>query len=396
MNTKNVAASLLPVVFALASLGTVGCAAESETAGDVAARETPEAATPAEALSGSARAPRAAAPAPATAAQVGASQASLRLVATDKIKNVDVTYELLDYDFGVDAPAPLGTATGGAAVAKPVLRPLSVTVRPNTKSSLLGRSLAGVAPLARVRLQRVAQDGTVTDVALFEHPFVSKMADAVGDETRESYEFQVGSLTAMDGGTSVTIDILTATATCSALTGACPCAPTMSAALGPYTQAGSLVTMLPKGSTRIDALDVEVHNDVVIGSTGSASKAVLDGITFTAPVASVGLCAMYYAGKGARVVDVHLGVAAPSTPKVAPLESTSWDACYAGVTGVGFRAGSAEEPVSETVSLGAAGLVRTDLTIDPLTGREVGKPLVSGWSFVRNTAIATCGSAVNP
>ena len=391
MNTRNLAASLLPVVFALASLGTVGCAADSETSEEAATREPSAAVAPVEALAGSAGTPRTGTPAAAPDAQVGKAAASLRLVATDK-GNATATYEVLELDFGLDAPRP--ALAGAKAVSKPVLRPLSVVVRPNAKSSLLGRNLTGIAPLAKVVIQRVAADGTVTDVAQLDRPIVTSMRDVAGDATRETYEIQAAILTATDKGTSVTLDLTTGEAACTAISGACPCVTANPGNLGPYTQGGALA-FLPKGSTRIDELSVELHNETVPGGSGAVtSKAVLDGISFEGPLETSGLCAMYYAGKGTHVTDVQLGVAGPATAKGTPLESTTWDACLATVTSVGFSIGSPTEPARERVTLAAAGLVRTDRNIDPLTGLLVGKPLVTGWSFATNRSIATCSAAI--
>ena len=392
MNAKNLAASLLPVVFALASLGTVGCAADNETSEEAATREPSAAVAPVEALAGSAGTPRTATPAAAPAAQAGKAQASLRLVATDK-GNVTATYDVLELDFGLDAPHP--ALVGASAVSKPVLRPLAVVVRPNATSSLLGRNLTGITQLTKVVVQRVAADGTVANIAELDRPVVTKMKDVAGDETRESYEIETATLTATDKGTSVTIDVATGMTTCTATTGACPCVMANPGKLGPYTQGGALAS-LPKGSTRIDELSVELHNDVVIGAGGGAgsSKAVLDGISFEADLETSGLCAMYYAGKGNHITDVQLGVAGATAAKGAPLESTTWDACLATVTSVGFSVASATEPARERVTLAAAGLVRTDRNIDPLTGLLVGKPLVTGWSFATNRSIATCSAAI--
>jgi len=391
MNTKNLAASLLPVVFALASLGTVGCAADSETSEEAATREPSSAVAPVEALAGSAGTPRTPTPAAAPDAQVGEAAASLRLVATDR-GNLTATYEVLELDFGLDAPHP--ALSGSKAVSKPVLRPLSVVVRPNATSSLLGRNLTGIAPLAKVVIQRVAADGTVANIAQLDRPIVTNMRDVAGDATRESYEIHTAVLTATDKGTSVTLDLTTGETTCTATSGACPCVMENPGKLGPYTHGGALAS-LPKGSTRIHELSVELHNETAPGGTGLVtSKAVLDGISFEADLETGGLCAMYYAGKGSHVTDVQLGVAGPTTAKGTPLESTTWDACLASVTSVGFSIGSATEPARERVTLAAAGLVRTDRNLDPITGVLVGKPLVTGWSFLTNRSIATCSATI--
>jgi hypothetical protein len=391
MNTRNLAASLLPVVFALASLGTVGCAADSETTDDVAARETPDAvapATPALALAGSAGTPDVAAVAPSPDAQVGTAGGSMRLEVTDSAGKA-VTYDVLEFDFGVDVGTLIGSATGGVSVSKPVLRPFNVVVRPNAKSALLAQDLNGAARLSTIVLQRVAADGTVSGIAQLEKPVVTRMLDVAAGSTRETYEIQTLALTAMDNGTSVTVDVSVNRTSCTSSTGGCPC--TLPGTLGPYTQAGPLGSV-PKGSTRIDRLNVELHNAVPVSASGgaSASKPVLDGITFDAALETSGLCAMYYAGVGTHVPAVHLGVAGASKKGAPVVESTSWDACLAGVTGVGFSSVSATSPVREQVKLVAGGLVRTDRTIDVLTGAQTGKDLVTGWSFVENRQIAAC------
>jgi hypothetical protein len=391
MNTRNLAASLLPVVFALASLGTVGCAADSETTGDVAARETPDAvapATPALALAGSAGTPDVAAAAPASDAQVGNAGGSMRLQVTE-MGGKAVTYEVLEFDFGLDVSTLIGSATGGVSASKPVLRPFNVVVRPNATSALLAQDLTGAARLSTIVLQRVAGDGTVSDVAQLEKPVVTRMLDVAAGSTRETYEIQTLALTAMDQGTSVTIDVSVNKTSCTSSTGGCPCA--LPGTLPSYTQAGPLGSV-PKGSTRVDRLSVELHNVVTVSASGGASvsKPVLDGITVDAALETSGLCAMYYAGVGIHVPDVHLGVAGPSKKGVPVVESTSWDACLGAVAGVGFSSVSATAPVREQVKLVAGGLVRTDRTIDPLTGAQTGKDLVTGWSFVKNQQIASC------
>jgi len=319
----------------------------------------------------------------------------MRLVATDAKSNATATYDVLELDFGVDAPSAIGTATGGASASKPVLRPLEVVVRPNPSSALLAQDLTGAVHLSKLVLQRVAADGTATDLAQLDKPVVTRMLTAAGADTRESYEIQTATLTLKEKGASVTIDLVAGKTTCTAA-GGCPCVANNPGQLGPYTQSGPL-GVVAKGNTRVDHLGVELHNEVVATSGTSAltsSKAVLDGISFDAALETSGLCAMYYAGTGIHVTDVHLGVAAPTQAKGTPNESTTWDACLATVVGIGFSSSSATEPVREHVKLGAAGLVRTDRTFDPITGVQTGKDLVTGWSFAKNAPIASCSEAI--
>jgi hypothetical protein len=387
---RNIAASLLPVVFALASLGTVACTADAETADDVAAREPALAIAPALALAGSAG-PSTVAPAAPSEARAGATASTLRLVVTDKSGAI-ATYDVLDFDFGVDMAAGTSSlsSTSDLSTGKPVLRPLQVVVRPNAKSAVLGKNLTGAILLSSVVLQRVDAGAKPVDIAQFDKPFVTRMTTDAGDDTRESYELTTPIVTAKQGGASVTIDLMKGTTTCD---GTCTCVKGALGVLGPYTQSGPLGTV-PKGSTQVDHVSVELHNEALTGGTGaSTGKAVLDGISFDRDLESSGLCAMYYAGLGRSVADLSIGVAGPVQPSGAAIESTTWDACYASVKSVGFS-GSSGEPLREKVGLGAFGLLRTDRNFDAITGVDTKQSTMTGWSFAQNKAITTCSAAL--
>jgi hypothetical protein len=241
-------------------------------------------------------------------------------------------------------------------------------------------------------LERVAASGTSVELARFEKVVVTRMSTAAGDATVEQYEMAVASMKVTEGAAQVGFDTTTNTASC---TNPCPCQLTGSAGLlGPYTQ-GAAAASIASGNIRVDAIDVALHDDVVVSASGgaSASKPVLDGIDVVAPLETSGVCSMYYAALGAHVADVHLGIAAASVGASAPVESTTWDSCLTVVSLATIAKGPSGP--REQLRLQAGGLVRTDRTIDPATGAAVvGKDSTVGWSFIANHTAASCSGVL--
>jgi hypothetical protein len=387
--------SLLPVVFALASLGTMACTAEEAGPGDVATSDTsaPASPSPVQALSGAAGESRAsAAELPGATIAEGSVFVSTRLtVIEDAVTpSAPVVYDVVGYGFGVDASVNVSD-TGdmhGLVANKANLQAFTVNVRPNPTSPLLSQSIFLGHPIDKLVLERVAADGTSVTLATFEHAGVSQMSSVSDGSTLESYAIDARVLTMTQGTARVTVDVTHDQTTCA---DPCPCnLDGATGRLGPYTQSG-LLGAIPKGSTRIDQVEVALHDlgSDMSGTAASGGKPVLDGISFEAPLETSGVCALYYAGRSAHVRDVRLGVAAPwAGGKSAPAESTTWDACVARVSSVSFGSGDASS-VYENVMLGAAGLVRTDRTFDA-SGMQVGKSVVTGWSFLSSTPVASC------
>jgi hypothetical protein len=394
---KTLAGSLLPVVFAFASLGTVACTADSASSSDVVAREPVAPSAPVEALAGSAKNPIAsdASSLPgASETNAGAALVGMRLVVTEVNSAKPVVYSVHEYDFGLDSEQAVASATTGAGAAKPTLRPLQVKLAVDAKSTVLSRSLYGTARIAKVSLERVLGNGTFEELATFDKAAVTRMDTNANDGVTESYDIEAATMTVKHGAARVTVDIATNTTSCAA---PCPCQLSGGAGkLGPYTQGGPLA-VIPKDSTRIDSLDVELHNTASAGGAGglAAGKAVLDNIELGADLETSAVCAIYYAGKGSHMDDVRVGVAGPSAPKSSGAESTTWDACLATVKSVEIS-GASGGPAREALKLAAGGLVRTDRPIDPKNGGvALGQDAKVGWSFVANAPITSC-SAVLP
>lgn len=386
-------ASLLAAVFAVASLGTVACAAPTEGAVGPEAPATSQDGVPAEALAGSAGAPVGT---PATGLEgageikVAADQEKgvAQLVVTDGATKT--TYELLSYRFGVESPTSLSATTGGAGVGKPTLSDLRVTVRPSPSGKVLRANALAGRPLS-MQIVRAGVKGGVVEVASFDTARVKTVETSAASKAEETYAIAMGKMSLSHGGAKVSVDVINGTSSCEgALGGACPCDSGAAVKMGPFVQAPDPTWAIAKDATRIDQVDVELHNASTIGSaTGGASlgKAVLDGITFSRSLETKGLCAVYYAARGAHSPDLKIGVASSTTTSTTLNESITWNACGATFTGVELESSGTETRAS--FSMIAGGLVRTDRSFDDVTFKLLSESKV-GWSFTSNMPIASC------
>lgn len=381
------AASLLPVLFAFVSLGTVACAAESESPSDVASRG-PAAESPVDALAGSARTPAPAgdaAPAIGSETHAGTTPFPARLVVTEEANAKPVVYDVLSYDLGVEM-ATMTAGSSGLGAGKAMLLPLNVRVA-NAKSHLLAKDLFGVANVAKVVLERFDVTGKPIELATLELAAVTRSSATADGSLTDDFQIVGTKLSVSQGAARVTVDIKMNTAVCA---DPCPCALSGNTAkLGPYTQSGSLGAV-PKGNTRIDSVVVELHQEGAnpgAGAGASAGKPVLDGITLEGPLEASGVCAVYHAARGDHAPDVRIGVAGASAKGTA-VETTTWNACLAQVERVVVS--SSESGPQAQLHLGAGGLVRTDRAFDAL-GKQTSEAK-TGWSFVTQQAITSCSA----
>jgi hypothetical protein len=391
----------LPVVLALAfgSLGAVACAAPAEAPSAPAASEVVPSGdvagdSVAEALAGESGFKSSGNPTTAFVGKTLAGSAAKKAA----VLEVEVPgspdkerYDVYAFDFGIDgAAAPISSGTGGAGGGKASLRPLTIVVKPQANAGSLRKAVLLGTAFPKIVLSRPSADGKAppAPLATFETAFVGVLGTNAGNGSAlESYVVHAGAVTLTHDKANVKIDRLTNTTSCQA---PCPCVLDGGAGmLGAYVQADAGVAIDAK-STRVDFISVALHNEVSIGSgtTGAgAGKAVLDGIELGREVETSGVCAAYYAALGAHVptLEIGVGVSAPIGAKPAPRESISWDACHAFVKQVSFASGG--DAPSESISFGAAGLVRTDRTFEPKLTEST-----YGWSFATNKSIAACSA----
>jgi hypothetical protein len=389
-------ASLLPLVFAFASLGTVACTADSastESSEDVASRDPVAPTAPAsmlDAIAGSAgNAGSATEMGIPTGGSALAADTHTARLAVNEPGVAPVYYDVVGYDFGVDAQ-PTASLGGSLSVVKPTLRPFTVSVRPSAKTQPLTARLFGATQgVLSVVLERIDAGGKPVALATFDRAGISRLVSISENDSVETYEINALSMTVTGGAATVTVNAATNHTTCA---DPCPCGVGDSTKLGPYTQApAGVAALLAKGNTRVDHVSVALTNGT--GSTppaggSSVGKASLDAISFDRDLEVSGVCALYYAGNGDGVTDVKLGVAALSAPKAS--ESTTWDACYATVIGVGFS--SSVSGPREKVVLDARGVVRVDRAFD-FAGKPTGET-TTGWSFALNQPVTSCAAVL--
>jgi len=385
-------ASLLAAVFAVASLGTVACAAPTEGA---ASSDAPAAgdAVPAEALAGSAGASQGnRATGLEGAGEIMAAPAQEKGVAQLIVTEgtTKTTYELLSYRFGVTSTSTLSSATGGALAAKPTLSDLVVKVRPSPSAKVLRANAFGGKPLS-MQIVRPGVKGATVEVASFGTARVNAVETSATSGAEETYSIAMGKMSLSHGGAKVTVDLVGGTTACEgALGGACPCDGGTAAKMGTFVQAPHSSWAIEKDATRIDHVDVELHNASTIGSaTGGATagKPVLDGITFGRSLETRGLCAVYHTARGNHSPDLKIGVASSTSTPSAPHESITWNACGAMFTGVELE--STDTDTYASFSMMAGGLVRTDRSFDDVTFKLI-TTSTAGWSFTANRPIASC------
>ncbi|MBS2018274.1 MAG: hypothetical protein JST00_35720 [Deltaproteobacteria bacterium] len=370
-------ASLLPVV--LASLSTVACTAETQ--GDGAKVDATQ--SPAELLAGQAGTPTAPVQGYAPAQTITSGRATLVVDGT--------SYDLLSYSFGVSRAAEAGVTR---EAARPELASLHVLVRPSAKEAVLRKAVLDRRPLETVKIVLFPNvDAGVKQVpielAVFGTSFVESMGTAAGGSTTESYALAASKVTVAYAGASATVDALTGTAT------AVGCG--SPASLPTYSQAnaGELATypLLP-GATRLDGVSVGITSPSADPSKGGGmSTPKLEGIYLGGNLERGGVCGFYYAASSAMLETAKFGVAGAigATTGKKPYESISWTACKGGVDSVQIASGGEGAPI-EVIQLGAAGLLRTDRTLDAKTGKLTESS--TGWSFANHGSIASCAEAL--
>lgn len=394
MNRTRAARLLLPPSSALLAFASQACSAPVVADGEVAGPEgadAPAAAAPelggesgeatATGVEGFARASS-----EGTLLSTGATDVVARLV----IPGTKHSYEVLAYELGIESPVTLSSASGGAGSGKADLGPVRLVVRPKAGETLLRPSVFGAAqPIATALLTRVTETGKVAEIAAFGTVLVSSVRTIAAGEPVDEIELEVGSLRVSHGAASVSFDRVQNTATC---TEPCPCGPVVAGNLGPYVQTQSDSWPIAPGAIRLSSLSVAVHNEVDLSaSTGTAeiSKPVLDGIDLEGDMETSGVCAFYYAALGGWASKVSLSVASPLSTKWGPRDEITWDACMSAVSSVTFSSSQLDSSPRERIGLVAAGLVRTDRTFDPLTGKAI-TTTTSGWSFVKNQPAKSC------
>lgn len=375
--------TFLPFVVSIAALATQACAAP---AGEEASSDAPPADTAIAAgeeghdalgLAGSAGEIAPSGVGATVAAMSGARAGSSNpdVVAQLVVPSRKAVYDVFAYELGID---DVGTAPGGTAdltAAKPALRPLTVVAQPKAGAPSLANDVLFGGSLGEMTLLARDAFGKFVELAKISGASVQAVkTTASGNAAVEEYTLAMTALTVRSGTSSVTVNIATGSATCA---DPCPCGTQRDAKLGPFVQATDPTWPVAKGSARVDQIDVAVSQ---------TSKPQLDGVSFSGAFETGGMCAVFAAGLRAFAPAVHLGVASAPSATGAAREATSWDACFTTVKSVSI--GSSWKGAYETVELRAGGLLRTDRTFDAY-GKETAKS--SGWSFLANAPIASCG-----
>lgn len=377
--------------FALVSLAASACAAPSgPTEDDFGeprhAADAPEAAV---ALSGE---EGAAAPSAVFATLVGegvakSPVAELRVLAGGQ----ETVYEVLAYEFGMNAASgSLGSNSGAIPTTTRTSRPLDVVVRAKAGAHPLQRAAFG-GSIEKVMLvdkgsEKEAKVKSTNALATFELPVVRSLAFDSADAAVETFEIAFGIVTVSRGAAIVTVNTQMNTVSCAA---PCPCG----SELGPYVQTSDASLPIAKGATRIDRLAVAVSHPST-SSTGSsksggatAVRPQLDAFEIEGMLGESAVCALFHAGN--HDPSMTASVASPLSAKLGPRESTSWEACYASVEGVGFASSAAGPRFS--VSFDAAGLIRTDRSFELETGKLLDESAF-GWSFATHKQISSCSA----
>jgi hypothetical protein len=312
-------------------------------------------------------------------AGVDASDGAVRADNTTNAKlfivSRNVSYDLLSFDFSVARGDEVPTGTSEISASKPQLSQLTIVVAPGSPLPSLSKDVFGGKIGDVIVRQKDAASGKFVDVAKFTAATVTSASmSAGGDRPVEQFTLAMRALTVFAGKGWGKIDLVEGT-TCS---DPCPCE-TAGGQIGPYVFTQSSTTPIAKEAKRVDSLQVGVRS--------SLSEPALDGIVVSRTFETSGMCAMIAAGKSKRIPSVHFGVGEASSSL--PVESTSWDACYATVQSVSFS--SRWDSVGETMIFDAAGLVRSDRTFD---GATWSSPTTNGWSFASNTAITSCSEVL--
>lgn len=390
--------SFLSAVLAFASLATVACSAPtSEDATDASPDDAPVATAEGDeglALSGSAslRGPSHAQPALLAANSTnGASD----VVGVLELKDTGAFYDVLSVDLAFTG-ASTTSLTGGASALKPVIAPVQLRLRPRANAKLLGAAALGGAKPFRTAIITLLDptNAKVAPFATLEYALVTRASTASTDAgTVEELELTVRAAVLEKGAVKIRIDTAAGTAACVDPTN-CPCGSGGTATnLGPYTQTMMASWPIAEGATRIDDVTVQVakKTSTVAGTADVAtSSTVLEELSFGGRIDPSGVCAALQATSGSHAKSLVLDVASPLSDSLAkPVTETRWEACIPSAKEVRFTVDAGRN--DQRVSIGAAGLVRTDFTYDLFGGKELSKT-VSGWSFAKNMSITTCAN----